>query len=528
LARLSVKKLAVLVLLWSLAAAALAPLPGRAENANPNLVPNPDFADLNEQTGLPAGWRHPPRHIPGVVPGKVYFCRVAGYPGRLLALEGGGDRNGRVSCRIKGIKPHRDYLLEFAAYRPKFTNGVYLEVEIFGQRLLINQHFSYGRIQAIFLRINSGRHQGAVRLAIMNPHPEVLAFGSPSLKLAAAEPKGPGQSGAVRLPAFFPVGIYDARPQDLPAIRDAGFNAVQSYASRPQVIDAMAAQARKLGLKYLANVKDCQPAFCRKLGGRPELLGFYIEDEPEGRSVPPEQLAARKQALQRDHPGVLTATAMLRSQMVAAYKAAADVFLLDPYPVPHMPMTWLSDTLAEAARYVPEERLWAVIQAFGGGRWAEHGWPRRPSGPEMRCLTYLALVHGAHGLFYFSYPEVHQDPAAWQELTAIVRELRQLRTWLVLPNEAADLDLEVTSPFRTEASGGPAVHFCRKRRGQENLLILVNVLNRPVSFALHGFPPQVPCLAALFHEKKTVVRQQSIREELAPYEVRLYSFRQGH
>ena len=62
--------------------------------------------------------------------------------------------------------------------------------------------------------------------------------------------------------------------------------------------------------------------------------------------------------------------------------------MIDPYPVPHMPMTWLSDCLEEAARYVPKERLWAVIQAFGGGKHTKDGWPRRPQKLEMRCLTY--------------------------------------------------------------------------------------------------------------------------------------------
>jgi len=56
------------------------------------------------------------------------------------------------------------------------------------------------------------------------------------------------------------------------------------------------------------------------LGGRPEILGFYIEDEPEGRSVPPEKIKAFKDSLKKDHPGVLTAVAMLRPQMIAAYR----------------------------------------------------------------------------------------------------------------------------------------------------------------------------------------------------------------
>ena len=79
-------------------------------------------------------------------------------------------------------------------------------------------------------------------------------------------------------------------------------------------------------------------------------------------------MQALKESLKHDHPGVLTAVAMLRPQMVEAYRDSADIFMLDPYPVPDMPMTWMSDTLEEAARHVPRERLWAVIQAFGGAK----------------------------------------------------------------------------------------------------------------------------------------------------------------
>jgi len=289
----------------------------------------------------------------------------------------------------------------------------------------------------------------------------------------------------------------------------------------------MAAASARLGLKYLPNYRGEPTDISRALGGRPELLGFYIEDEPEGRSVPPQKIAALKEALKRNHPGVLTAVAMLRPQMVAEYRKAADVFMIDPYPVPHMPMTWLSDSLEEAARHVPKERLWAVIQAFGGDKWAKDGWPRMPTPAEMRCLTYLAVVHGAHGLFYWNYPEVRTDNAPWEGLKKIAAELRQLQTWIVVPAESNKLKLEMTSPFKVDAAGGPAVHFSQKSQGTEHLLILVNVIDRPVSFYLQGFGPQVPWLNEMFQHHKSVVQDGNIREELGPYEVRVYHYRQG-
>jgi len=496
-----------------------------AKETRPNLVPNPEFKEPLDEVGMPQGWHRDARKIPGVEPSWVYFCKVSGYPRRLLAIEGGPDRQGRVWCQINNIRPYTEYLLEFIAYRLKFTRGAYLEVEIFGQQHLIDQHLSYGCIQPIFLKANSGAVRGTTRLAIINPHREVFAFGSPSLRVAEVNPRDMWTAEAVRLPGFFPVGIFAATPDDLADIRAASFNSVQSYDSRPDIIRKMAAAAKKLGLKFLPDFRSYKADISRDLGGSSELLGFYIEDEPEGRSVPPENLKALKESLKHDHPGVLTAVAMVRPQMVEAYRDSADIFMLDPYPVPYMPLTWMADCLEEAVRYVPKERLWAVIQAFGGEKFPKYRWPRRPTYLEMRCLTYLAIVHGAHGLFYFSCPEVRADAVSWEGLQKIVQELRQARTWLVMPNEEQTLRLDMFSPFKSDANGGPAVHFCEKRCGAENLLILVNVIDRPVSFYLRNFPPGVAWLTEYFHRHKSVVVDGNIREELGPNEVRLYSYR---
>ena len=497
---------------------------GWGSEASRNLIPNPEFSEIVMPTGLPRGWGRQVRPIPGVVPSQVFLCRVEGNPHKFLALKGSPDRNGQVYCEISGIKPYTDYLLEFLAYRPQFTNGVYLEVELFGKRHPVNQHCSYGRVQPIFLKINSGNHRGPARLVFSNPFSEPLAFASPSLR-RLGPPKGQSEAGiSARLPGFFPIGIFGATLEGLPEIRAAGFNAVQSYDAKPDVQRQMAAACGRLGLKFLPNFRRYQADLSHELGGRPHLLGFYLEDEPELRSVPPKELQTLKERLQQDHPGVLTTVAMVRPQMVAHYRQAADVFLLDPYPVPQMPMTWMSESLEEAARYVPRERLWAIIQAFGGGKHTIDGWSRRPNYLEMRCLTYLALVHGAHGIFYFVYPEVRAEPQAWEGLQKIVSQLRRLYTWLVIPNDSQRFKIEMLSPFKADAAGKPAVHFCQKSRGQEQLLFLVNVIDRPVSFFLHGFSSEVEHLTEFFSGQKIAVMEGNIREELGPYEVSVYHY----
>jgi hypothetical protein len=131
----------------------------------PNLLLLLVMGDPGQKIVLPPGWYREDRQIPGVEASKIYINRDPGYTGELLALVGGPDCGERVWCQVSGIRPHTHYTLEFLAFRPKFANGVYFEVEISGQRHLINQHWSYGRVQSIILQVNSREVRGTTRLA---------------------------------------------------------------------------------------------------------------------------------------------------------------------------------------------------------------------------------------------------------------------------------------------------------------------------------------------------------------------------
>ena len=54
-----------------------------------NLIPTPGFKGSPDTIGLPAGWHRGSDKIPRVEPSRIYICQVSGYPGRLLATEGG-------------------------------------------------------------------------------------------------------------------------------------------------------------------------------------------------------------------------------------------------------------------------------------------------------------------------------------------------------------------------------------------------------------------------------------------------------
>ena len=90
----------------------------------------------------------------------------------------------------------------------------------------------------------------------------------------------------------------------------------------------------------------------------------------------------------------------------AAYFQDADIIWTDPYPIPSRPVTmvsrWVSDAVSIAG---PSKPVWAVPQAFDWNVWnkGKIDQAHRPTPEEERCMTYLALVHGAKGILYWAH-----------------------------------------------------------------------------------------------------------------------------
>lgn len=143
---------------------------------------------------------------------------------------------------------------------------------------------------------------------------------------------------------FFPIGVYGADIDNLPEIKRLAVNTV-IIGGEGEKLEKTIEKCHEVGLRYVLSVpRD------------PDRLKVYLE--------------------------------------------AADFFMMDQYPVPNMPMTWLSDLIDRASAIAGNERITTVIQAFGGEAYETSGWPRRPAWREMDCLSFLSVVHGSRGIFF--------------------------------------------------------------------------------------------------------------------------------
>ncbi len=114
------------------------------------------------------------------------------------------------------------------------------------------------------------------------------------------------------------------------------------------------------------------------------LLAFYLDDEPEMRAVPTGRSEDLQRLVKGRFPGAATAMATVRPSYCREYLRGADFFMLDQYPFPNMPMSWLGDAMDRAAR----ERAGTGSfghQAFSDGTIAEHARVR-----QMDCLAFLS------------------------------------------------------------------------------------------------------------------------------------------
>ncbi len=598
-------------------------LPGMLELENgvaraKNLVPNAQFEKLKDSK-IPAGWQHGHCNISGVIKSRFDVGKPIDKSEQMLGISGGQDRASYWECTLEGIKPYTDYIVSFTVYRDWAMNGMHPRVLVFGQEYILNQVWFTDRIHRVSLVVNSNTHCGQAKLSLKNPHPVWIWFGNPvvteetaskdyrayldpglrkintgilecwntgmlgknkdyRIKVVEVKSEGGDHRPDIRDKdgrTGFPLGLYGTKVKDYPDIAKTSFNLVKAP-PEPEAVK----KAHGLGLNV----------FCHMPGNNEEIGNiahefkrakvqfspndfFYIADEPELRSVSALKLEKKRQILKETWPQLNGMMAINRPRFVKRYQEAAEIFLMDQYPVPNMPMTWLSDSLDEGynirirripglkkcrkeeemnsrgkkfsrgkedpekkmsvkrgrkgptlngASQRPESEIWAVIQAFGGPERAKHGWPRLPTYKEIRCLSYLAIVHGATGLMYYTYPSVHKNKEAWQGLNRIVSQIDSLDNWLTGQRQYIFPKIEMLCPYKADASGRKALHCAWLSNNGKCLLIAVNVIDEPVQAKIYGVPSCWRYVDEKFAEHRYIAKNGNIVAKFEPYEVKVF------
>lgn len=273
-------------------------------------------------------------------------------------------------------------------------------------------------------------------MAVFTRHvPRALLLGL-GLLLCGGCRTGRSATRTVPPPGGFALGLYDVPADALPEIGAAGFNLVTG----PATADYLKAAARA-GVGVLATPGTSagfgfKPTVARdvvrRLDRHPALWGWYLVDEPDMNQVSPALLEEARGVFK--HAGARKPLALVLQNGVhsADYSPAADVVMVDRYPVAWQPLETVEQhvlmTRLGTRAGVP---VFAVLQAFD---WA--AFPkqlpgetavREPTFNELRAMAYGALAQRAEGIFFYTYKTAGWDlaghPALWNSVKQLAREI---------------------------------------------------------------------------------------------------------
>ncbi len=422
------------------------------------------------------------------------------------------------------IKPGSYYRLSFQLRRESFINSHYLSLNLFGKEFWLDSHCVAGGWQDFSVEAKAPA-SGKGRATFRNDVDSRFALRHLKLQLVTAKTRPtPATTSGAKHP--FPLGAYQGGKPDFKNMAACGLNTVV-IGSSPLRVAQLLKEAHHNGLKVILSL-PVEPkrisALAKPIASLPASLRplyFYLVDEPEIRSFPLVRLIKARKELQRLLPWARTATAIVRPGKVAFYAPAYDAVFMDQYPIPSQPLNWLADSVAQARKLVrPNGQVWAVVQAFGGGKFTAMGWPRPPRPEEINALTASALTAGAQGLLFYNWHQLTSHKDLRNEVCGIAHRLKSLQSWLPLKSGLpAGMSINFLGRAQRDPGGGPAVRTGWSLNQRGLLLMAVNVLPHEVRLAVKASGYQAK---KLFGGRSGLIAAGELRHTMEPLGVRVW------
>jgi len=235
--------------------------------------------------------------------------------------------------------------------------------------------------------------------------------------------------------ADFVLGIYGVNDEEeLPTIKQAGFNTVQTYKKDPEYLSRLAEKAKQYDMKLLIYPDKIIGSEYENEAHNYPISAWYIYDEPDVWHLSREDMMNCNNICKNIFPEHQTAFVISKGKTQISFYDICDILMMDYYPIPRKPLESFGKKVALAKQGLieagyPQKQLWAVVQIFD---YKELKKPRKygrfPTRDEIRFMSYDALFNGATGLFYFTYtvkevPLPSSKPKEWKYISEIIQEL---------------------------------------------------------------------------------------------------------
>jgi len=171
----------------------------------------------------------------------------------------------------------------------------------------------------------------------------------------------------------------------------------------------------------------------------PGVVGYYVQDEPPIALQP--ETFHQYSLIKASDPSGFSFAVIDHPLDLYAWKDTVDVLGVDPYPIQLASGNNLAKVADETRAAVQaghgSRPVWTVIQFFQAT--SVSAWPTEQ---QLHDMSWMAIVEGATGLFYWSYGaralEWVKDPvehaALYQELIDVTTEIKSLEPILLSPD----------------------------------------------------------------------------------------------
>lgn len=274
----------------------------------------------------------------------------------------------------------------------------------------------------------------------------------------------------------------------------------------------------------------------------PGLLLWKNVDEPQWGGTPVEpMLRAYKVIKELDphHPVGLTHAPRGTLDQLRPYAAAADVLLLDIYPVgyppgrhslgPNKEISMVGDYTKFIKEAADGKPVWMVLQIAWSGVTKPGKTLRFPTFAQERFMTYQALINGARGLIYFggniqkAMPpedaELGWNWTFWRRVLRPVLEEVGNNSPLVPALVAPDSKL----PVRVD--GADDVEFCVREANGSVYILACKREGSTVEVKFSGLPDWAGQGQVMYESPRKVQAEKGVFTDwFAPFDVHVYRF----
>lgn len=243
----------------------------------------------------------------------------------------------------------------------------------------------------------------------------------------------PGPTAAL---TRFPIGIYGVdEPKYLERLKEDGFDSFHTYVKDPALFASLAKEANRQGMRMVVYPDKMQLSDLSATRDWP-IDAWYLLDEPDVVKLSSSALKAMSDKTRAWDPVRPQTFVIGQGAAAKVYGGIGDILMMDWYPVPHKPTDSVADQIDLVMPSIPKGKpFWMVVQAYD---WADEtkdpakrNGLRFPDHYEIRFMSYVSVLHGARGLFYFTLGKqgktLFDYPELWQAVARGAREMKSMQ-----------------------------------------------------------------------------------------------------